>query len=58
MNFREEFNLSVRSRCAVMYVTTREEERLIAVTKECAAELGDMRVVCWDFASGFELVLP
>ena len=55
MNFREEFNLSVRSRCAVMYVTTREEERLIAVTKECAAELGDMRVVCWDFASGFDV---
>ena len=26
MNFCEEFNLSVRSRCAVMYVTTKEEE--------------------------------
>ena len=31
MNFREEFNLSIRARCAVLYVTTREEERLISV---------------------------
>ena len=23
MNFREEFNLSIRARCAVLYVTTR-----------------------------------
>ena len=41
MNFREELNLAVRARCAVMYVTTREEERLISVVKDCAAELAD-----------------
>ncbi len=39
MNFREEFNLAVRARCAVMYVTTREEERLLSVVRDCAAEL-------------------
>lgn len=33
MNFREEFNLAVRARCAVMYVTTREEERLLSVVR-------------------------
>ena len=55
MNFREEFNLSIRARCAVMYVTTREEERLLSVVKDCAAELENMRVVSWDFASGFDV---
>ena len=38
MNFREEFNLSIRARCAVLYVTTREEARLRSVVKACAAE--------------------
>ena len=55
MNFREEFNLSIRARCAVLYVTTREEERLLSVVKDCAAELENMRVVSWDFASGFDV---
>jgi len=55
MNFREELNLAVRARCAVMYVTTREEERLISVVKDCAAELENMRVISWDFASGFDV---
>ena len=54
MNFREEFNLSIRSRCAVMYVTTKEEERLISVVRECAKELSGAKVVSWDFASGFD----
>lgn len=54
MNFREEFNLSVRSRCAVMYVTTKEEERLMSVVRECASELGNAKVVSWDFAAGFD----
>ena len=55
MNFREEFNLAVRARCAVMYVTTREEERLPSVVGDCAAELENMRIVSWDFASGFDV---
>ncbi len=54
MNFREEFNLSVRSRCAVMYVTTKEEERLVSTVRDCAKELGNAKVVSWDFAAGFD----
>ena len=54
MNFREEFDLSIRSRCAVMYVTTKEEERLLSVVKECAAEMNKARVTVWDFAAGFD----
>lgn len=54
MNFREEFNLSVRSRCAVMYVTTKEEERLLSVVRDCAKELSGAKVVSWDFAAGFD----
>lgn len=54
MNFREELDLSIRSRCAVMYVTTKEEERLLSVVKECAAEMNKTRVTVWDFAAGFD----
>lgn len=54
MFFREEFNLSVRARCAVMYVTTREEDRLISTVRECARDLGNAKVVTWDFAAGFD----
>jgi len=54
MAFSEEFSLLVRSRYPVIYIPTREEERVEAAIAQCAKALGERSVYIWDFVEGYQ----
>ncbi|MEL7241995.1 MAG: AAA family ATPase [Cyanobacteria bacterium J06573_2] len=54
MTFREEFKLLLRARYSLIYIPTREEERLEAVIKEEANKQGNRQVYTWDFVDGYQ----
>ncbi len=54
MAFSEELSLLVRSRYPVLYIPTREEERVEAAIVQCAKALGERSVYTWDFVDGYQ----
>jgi hypothetical protein len=54
MGFREEFELLLRARYPLIYIPTREEERLEAAIAESARNLGHRAVYTWDFVDGYQ----
>jgi hypothetical protein len=54
MTFSEELSLLVRSRYPVLYIPTREEERVEAAIAQCAKSLGERSVYIWDFVEGYQ----
>ena len=54
MTFREEFKLLLRARYSLIYIPTREEERLESVIKEEANKQGNRQVYTWDFVDGYQ----
>ena len=54
MTFREEFKLLLRARYSLIYIPTREEERLESVIKEEATRQGNRQVYTWDFVDGYQ----
>jgi SpoVK/Ycf46/Vps4 family AAA+-type ATPase len=54
MTFSEELSLLVRSRYPVLYIPTREEERVEAAIVQCAKSLGERSVYTWDFVEGYQ----
>ena len=54
MSFNEEFELLLRARHALIYVPTREEERVEAAIAYSAKRQGDRGVYIWDFVDGYQ----
>lgn len=54
MSFSDEFNLLIRARYPIIYVPTREEERVEATIVHCAKSQGDRAVYVWDFVDGYQ----
>jgi len=53
MTFSQELDLLLRARYPLIYVPTREEERVEAAIAECAKS-GSRAVYTWDFVEGFQ----
>jgi ATPase family associated with various cellular activities (AAA) len=53
MGFSEEFNLLLRARYPVLYIPTREEERVEAAIAQSARQ-SDRAVYVWDFVDGYQ----
>ncbi len=54
MSFSDEFNLLLRARYPVIYIPTREEERVEATIAQSAKSQGDRAVYIWDFVDGYQ----
>lgn len=54
MSFSDEFNLLVRARYPIIYIPTREEERVEAAIAQSAKAQGDRAVYTWDFVDGYQ----
>ncbi|BAU12959.1 ATPase [Leptolyngbya sp. NIES-3755] len=54
MSFSDEFNLLVRARYPIIYIPTREEERVEAAIAQSAKAQGDRAVCTWDFVDGYQ----
>ncbi len=54
MSFSDEFNLLLRARYPIIYIPTREEERVEATIVQCAKSQGDRAVYIWDFVDGYQ----
>lgn len=53
-NFTEEFELLLRSRYSLIYIPTREEERLEATIAQVAKQQGNRAIYLWDFVEGYQ----
>ncbi len=54
MNFQEDFELLLRSRYSIIYIQTREEERVENAIAESAKKQGNRAVYIWDFVEGYQ----
>jgi SpoVK/Ycf46/Vps4 family AAA+-type ATPase len=54
MAFNDEFTLLLRARYPVIYVATREEERVESAIATCAKGQGDRAIYIWDFVDGYQ----
>jgi len=54
MSFNEEFELLLRARHVLIYLPTREEERVEAAIAHSAKQQGDRGVYIWDFVDGYQ----
>jgi hypothetical protein len=54
MSFREELELLLRARYSILYIPTREEERVEATIAQCAQAQGNRAVYIWDFVDGYQ----
>jgi hypothetical protein len=54
MSFQEELELLLRARYSLIYIPTREEERVEAAIAQCAKHQGNRAVYIWDFVDGYQ----
>lgn len=54
MSFSQEFELLLRARYPLVYIPTREEERVEAVIAQSAKNLGQRALYVWDFVDGYQ----
>lgn len=54
MSFSDEFELLLRARYPLIYIPTREEERVEAAIAQCAKQQGNRGVYLWDFVDGYQ----
>ncbi|OLP19651.1 AAA family ATPase [Leptolyngbya sp. 'hensonii'] len=54
MGFHDEFTLLLRARYPLLYIPTREEERVEAVISQCAQQQGNRAIYIWDFVDGYQ----
>src|SRR6476469_2293794 len=52
--FSDEFELLLRSRYPLIYIATREEERVEAAIAQSAKKQGSRAVYIWDFVDGYQ----
>jgi len=53
-SFKEEFELLLRARYPIIYIPTREEERVEIAIAQLAKERGNRGVYVWDFVEGYQ----
>lgn len=53
-SFKEEFELLLRARYPIIYLPTREEERVEIAIAQSAKEAGNRAVYIWDFVEGYQ----
>lgn len=53
-SFKEEFELLLRARYPIIYIPTREEERVEIAIAQSAKEAGNRAVYIWDFVEGYQ----
>ncbi len=53
-SFKEEFELLLRARYPIIYIPTREEERVEIAIAQLAKERGHRGVYLWDFVEGYQ----
>ncbi|MDJ0714986.1 MAG: AAA family ATPase [Prochloraceae cyanobacterium] len=54
MSFKEEFELLLRACYPLIYIPTREEERLEAAIANCALAASNRAIHIWDFVDGYQ----
>jgi SpoVK/Ycf46/Vps4 family AAA+-type ATPase len=54
MSFNDEFELLLRARYPLIYIPTREEERVEATITQSARQQGNRGVYIWDFVDGYQ----
>lgn len=54
MSFSDEFELLLRARYPILYIPTREEERVEASIAQSAKQQGNRGVYIWDFVDGYQ----
>jgi hypothetical protein len=54
MCFSDEFELLIRARYSVLYIPTREEERVEAAIAQSAKTQGNRSFYVWDFVDGYQ----
>ncbi|QZZ20548.1 AAA family ATPase [Leptothermofonsia sichuanensis E412] len=54
MSFSDEFELLLRARYPLIYIPTREEERIETAIAHSAKQLGNRAVYIWDFVDGYQ----
>ena len=54
MNFSEEFELLLRARYPLIYIPTREEERVESAIAQSGKQQGNRAVYLWDFVDGYQ----
>lgn len=54
MSFNDEFKLLILARYTLIYIATREEERVEEAIAQCAREQGNRAVYIWDFVEGYQ----
>jgi hypothetical protein len=54
MSFKEEFELVLRARYPIIYISTLEEERAETAIAFCAQQQGNRPVYTWDFVDGYQ----
>lgn len=52
-SFSTELNLLLRARYPILYIPTREEERVETAIAQCATALGERSIYTWDFVDGY-----
>ena len=52
-SFNTELNLLLRARYPILYIPTREEERVETAIAHCATTLGERTIYTWDFVEGY-----
>jgi hypothetical protein len=58
MTFNQEFELLLRSRHALVYIPTMEEERVESAIQQSAQQQGNRAVYIWDFVEGYQTGNP
>ena len=53
MSFTQEFNLLLKARYPIIYVTTIEEDRLEYTIRNCIKKNGNRGIYIWDFVEGY-----
>jgi SpoVK/Ycf46/Vps4 family AAA+-type ATPase len=54
MSFNNDFELLLRARYPLLYIPTREEERVEATIAQSAKQQGNRGVYVWDFVDGYQ----
>ena len=53
MSFAQEFNLLLKARYPIIYITTIEEDRLEYTIRNCIKKSGNRAIYIWDFVDGY-----
>ena len=53
MAFTEEFNLLLKARYPILYISSLEEDRIEYTIRKCVKKLGNKAIYTWDFVEGY-----